>query len=91
MKRLEDEGRFACRPRWALVDVLSMQAGYCTFFDEVKTDQVNPYANFKPLRRNAFLELAARAGAQARLIWWPTYGRKDDPGPVILLPHEWPT
>lgn len=87
MHRLEEEGRFACRPRWALVDVLSMKVGEPTYFDEVKTDVGNPYANFKPARRQALCALAERAGAVPRLIWWPPRARQ----PQILMADDWPS
>lgn len=90
MKRLQQAGRFACRPRWALVDVLSMRDGHPTYFDEVKTDQSNPYANFKPKRRAALKALAALAGATPRLIWWPDHGKNGGRLPRVIPANEWP-
>lgn len=87
MQRLHAEGRFACRPRWAVVDVLSMLVNAPTYFDEVKTDLAGPYDHFRPPRRKKLLALATQAGAEARLIWWPLH--KDIP--VVIPAEEWPT
>lgn len=86
MHLLEKEGRFACRPRWALVDVLSMKAGETTYLDEVKTTTRGPYADFPPAGRKALRELAAKAGAEARLIWWPPRAARAR----IIPESEWP-
>lgn len=87
MHLLESQGRFACRPRWACADVISMKAGEPTYFDEVKTDVGNPYVNFRPARRRMLSEMAQEAGAVARLVWWPPRARH----PTIIEEQDWPS
>jgi Holliday junction resolvase len=84
--KLEEDGRHAFRPRWKLVDVISMKDGEPVYFDEVKTDAGGPFANFKPPRRLALLELARGCGAVARLVWWP----KPSAEPVVYTADQWP-
>lgn len=86
MHRLEAEGRFACRPRWACVDVLSMKAGEPTYFDEVKSTARAPFNDFGPAKRQALREVAEQAGAIARLVWWPPKARH---ARVIEI-QDWP-
>lgn len=86
MHRLEAEGRFACRPRWSCADVLSMKAGEPTYFDEVKTTSRSAFADFGPEKRQALRDLAAQAGAIARLVWWPPRARE----PKVIEIQDWP-
>jgi Holliday junction resolvase len=55
-------------------------------YDQIKTDRAGPYAHFGPAERRALLDEAEKAGATARLIWWPP----DRQGPRIIHPHCWP-
>lgn len=87
----DDPGRVSFRPRWALVDVISMKAGDFTYFDEVKTTAGGPYERFGPVQRKALVALAEKCGAVPRLIWWPDHAKKDGRPPRILLAAEWPT
>lgn len=83
---LEEQGRFACRPRWACADVLSMKAGEPTYMDEVKTTTRSAFADFGPIKRQALRDLAEKAGAVPRLVWWPPRARQ----PTIIPASEWP-
>jgi hypothetical protein len=82
----ENEGRCAFRPRWACVDVIVMEAGKPTYFDEVKTTTRSAFADFGPVKREALRDLAARAGAIARLVWWPPRA----PLPIVIEIQDWP-
>ena len=84
MKRLEDEGWFACRPRWATADVLAGKEGRWVM-DEVKSNEGNPFKNFGPLKRLTLLALADKAGAEARLVHWPNRSE-----PRVIPSSEWP-
>lgn len=87
MKRMEDEGYFSCRPRWAGVDVISMKDGE-VYFDEVKANAGGkPYLNFRGPDRALLLEAATKAGARARLIYWPP-GKDEEPR--IIPSDHWP-
>lgn len=88
MKRLKADGWFACRPRWAGVDVVCSKAGHGFFFDEVKANKDGgPYMNFRPQDRALLKLAAANAGAIPRLIYWPP-GK--DTQPRVILANEWP-
>lgn len=82
----ENQGRCAFRPRWACVDVIVMKAGEPTYFDEIKTTTRSAFADFGPEKRQALRELAASAGAIARLVWWPPRQRE----PKIIEIQDWP-
>ena len=54
---------------------------------EVKST-TTPFAHFPPADRRALLELAARAGAEARLFWWPKGVGIERAR--VFQPSEWP-
>lgn len=89
MKRLQDEGWFACRPRWAGVDVVCAKRGEGLYFDEIKANKAGgPWMNFRAEDR-ALLKLAAeRAGAKPRLVYWPP-GKHTEPR--VIPADDWPT
>jgi hypothetical protein len=86
----DDPGRHSFRPRWAIVDVISMKDGETTFFDEVKTTS-RPYERFGPIQRRALLKLAQECGAEARLVWWPDHAKQAGRDPQIIPSSNWPS
>lgn len=89
MKRLQDEGWFACRPRWAGVDIVALKAGERPRFYEVKANRGSPYMHFRREDRELLLLAAEKAGADAYLVWWPP--GKGQVAPKVLHSDEWPT
>lgn len=90
VKRLRADGWFACRPRWAGVDVVCAKAGEGFFFDEVKANKDGgPFMNFRREDRALLKLAAARAGSGAvpRLIYWPP-GKNVEPR--IIPADDWP-
>lgn len=69
-----------------------MKVGTPVYFDEVKTTAGGPYERFGPQARAKLLAEAEKAGAQARLVWWPDYKKKRNPRPPrIILAADWPS
>lgn len=88
MKRLKAQGWFACRPRWAGVDVVCSKAGSGYFFDEVKANKEGgPYMNFRRHDRVLLKLAAANAGATPRLVYWPP-GKNVQPR--VIPASDWP-
>lgn len=89
MKHLQDEGYFACRPRWAGVDVIALKAGEPVYFDEVKASSRGPYQDFSPAERGLLRLEAEKAGAVPRLVWWPP--GKAQVAPKVIPSEDWPS
>jgi Holliday junction resolvase len=86
-KRLEADGWVVVRAAGSLgpVDLVAMRCGHTPRFVQVKSDRDGPYKNFGPAAREELARLAAQAGAEAYLLWWPPRSE-----PVFSGPHEWP-
>lgn len=69
-----------------VADVVCCRAGVI-LYEQVKSDRAGPYAHFGPAERRELAGEATRAGAQARLIWWPPDGK----GPRVIPQAEWPS
>ena|SRR5215471_15931051 len=72
-KLLEQSGWVVIRAAGSLgpIDLVALRIGYRSMLIEVKSTSGGPYERFGPSERAALLELAARAGADAVLAYWP--------------------
>ena len=88
VRLLREEGWFSLRAPASLgvADVVALKDGEQSLLIEVKSTTRSAVSGFPPFDRAALLEVAARAGADAWLLWWPK--RK---GLHWIAPHEWPT
>jgi Holliday junction resolvase len=68
-----------------VADVVGCKDGVIVY-DQVKATKAGPFSGFGPAERRELLGEATKAGATARLIWWPP----DRQGPRVLLPDRWP-
>lgn len=86
MHILQEEGWFACRPRWAGVDVVALKAGQVPRMIEVKSNRSGgPFSNFRREDRNLLLLAADNAGAEAWLVYC------EPKQPIRWIPSEkWP-
>lgn len=86
-ERLTQEGWSVTRSAGShgAADIVGCKAGEIVY-DQVKTDRAGPFAHFGPAARRELLGDATKAGAQARLVYWPPNGK----GPQVLLPDRWP-
>lgn len=85
---LELDGYWTMRAAGSLgaVDVIAMKPDHATLFCEVKSTNGGPFEHFGPVKRAALSAAAARAGADAWLVWWPP--RRS---PAWISEQEWPT
>lgn len=68
-------------------DLHCSKAGHLCELVQVKTTRRSPFADFGPAERGELLEAASRAGARARLCWYPP----DRKGARWLDgPDDWP-
>ncbi len=63
------------RPGTNFCDVVALKLGRPSRFVEVKSTTRGPYAGFPPEDRADLLAVAALAGAEAWLAWWPKGGK----------------
>ena len=85
---LEDQGWFVVRAPGSLgyADLGALQADQAPWLIEVKATAAGPFHSFGPADRNALLEAAAKAGAEAMLAYWPANGELR-----WIRPAEWPS
>lgn len=84
---LQADGYWTMRAAGSLgeVDVIAMKAGSPTLFIEAKSTSGGPYERFGPAKREALTVAAARAGAEAWLVWWPPRT-----APQWIPAEQWP-
>lgn len=88
VKLNREAGRFAMRAPASLgvCDVVVLEAGEKPCLDELKANKDGgPYMNFRPADRAALIEAAEKAGAVARLVYWPVRSN-----PTVILSEAWP-
>lgn len=88
VKRNREDGAFAMRAPASLgvCDVVVIKKGEPVYLDELKANKDGgPYMNFRPADRAALLEAAEKAGAIARLVYWPVRSN-----PLVILSEAWP-
>jgi Holliday junction resolvase len=70
---------------FGVCDLAALKDGHRPQLIEVKSDSSGPYANFRKPQRGALVAVAAMAGAEAVLAWWPPRGK------LRFIPStEWP-
>lgn len=87
MNRLRGDGWFALRAPASLgvADVVALKDGERPRLTEVKSTKAGPWASFGPADRKALSEVAAQAGADAYLCWWPKRSE-----PQWIPEADWP-
>jgi Holliday junction resolvase len=78
---------FAIRAPGSLgcADVIAMKRGEPSLLVELKSTSRSAFAGFPPADRAELLEVAARSGAEAWLVYWPKRSE-----PIWISPDEWP-
>ena len=86
-RTLEAEGWVVVRTAGSLgaADLVCLRWDQVPRVVQVKTDVRSPWNNFSPEQRRALTKLAADAGAEAWLLYWPP-GKQ----PKWIAPHTWP-
>ncbi|CAN5869395.1 hypothetical protein BH24ACT15_BH24ACT15_29870 [soil metagenome] len=66
-------------------DLVCLKAGEPPVLAQVKATAAGPWSHFGPAERAELVEVAAKAGAVAVLVWWAQ--RKP---PQYIAPADWP-
>lgn len=74
---LENDGWFVARAAGSLgdADLIALKAGHTSKLIEVKSTAAGPFHSFGPACRQALLNAAEKAGAEAVLAYWPSRGK----------------
>lgn len=85
---LRDDNWVAVRLAWGCADIVAMRFDETTRLIQVKATAGGPYEHFGPVDRQALIEMADMAGAEAWLAWWPP--RRGVIVPNWLSAEDWP-
>lgn len=86
-RQLQDEGWHVLRSAGSKgeADLIALKAGRTPRMIEVKATARSPFAGFPPQDRAELLAAAAKAGAEAWLVWHPKRGESK-----WIPPGDWP-